>query len=430
MQLSAYLLLSENPSLLIELFTSKYGRELLERTLDELIVLKAYCRCNEKGKLFQITPSFEEISDIAYSYCYFKNSGICERCNSLSQSHDIGNYDVNSAYSMLLKKVCMVAQGMTDTLGLAEESIDDRAFEEFALNWIRNSETLCSESVKVAIGYGKDNNLAFVDSNYKPELKNLKPRTVKMLKKIIELATPKIDSLISNLSEVLGRPAKNKLIFNVNYNNLNRTEKDSASVSKNSQFLKRKFDSVFSSALGKNNNSSQVKKIQEDCKVVFNAIHNNTDDNEKFNYSDEYIMNLLKGYNETIQMSAVKSFLGDIKFNEKSPVFVNTPNSIKSIIRLFSLTSVFNSNIVSSILDIKPILTDKELSEISQELYEVFGIYFMPLDFKHDVVEELKDNFIISEEEYRINKPSDMLIKFAHIMSYSIYSRNTLNMNV
>lgn len=434
MQLSAYLLLLDNPKEVIELFTSKHGRCLIENALDELVILQDYCK--NINNVIKKSLNNEEVFDIAYSYHCYKKTGKCEKhiyASPSSQFDRFGNpsENYNGDYTFIARSEVFgqkaiyqssIALKNGETVAFPVEA----EFNSFAIDWIKNSKTLFNVSVATALGFDNDGNFGYYS---KADLKTLKPVTIRLLRSLLDYASApssvdinvnRVSYLIKSITEIIGLPIKSKMVFNTTYNNLNKMKSDDPTGIKKSQYLRLKYEQIMSNLGNEQILSSQAVKIKEDCKVIFSARTNNTDSK---NIGNDIMGFVHRAVPESTRVDYVDRFLSSLRNSMPVEIFNNAANSTVSAVKLFCKVNMLNNYIVNLKLELEPEISDKELSEASDELYKVFGIPFMSKAPIQDLLMELSNNYIITEEEYRLNKPTEALINFAHMMSYSLDSK-------
>lgn len=432
MALSSMLLMVDNPMSIITLFNSVYGKQVLLTAYQELLVLQEYCK-NLSSNIHRGSLNDGEVKDIAYSYHCYKKTGECKRCVYADKSEKFNrfnqpnmNYEGDFVYNKTdifsLKTVWEVLKNPDANFCVPES---DKAFNDFAKQWISSSDTLMPIKSINALGYDNAGNFGY---NKIVNGKDLDKNTYLLLTKLIDYANSpsviksevsRIDFVLSELTVYLAGIDQTNLVFGVNYNYLNNPTRDGDNPQ---GFLYRRMTQLLSFIDDSSDYGEQIKAIVRDAIIVFqsqtrNSFQSNIVDAESF---IDNINDYLKApYNNLT--SEDKSFIVKL-FSSYKSVIKNFPNSTVSIVMLYKIfTSVdFNQELG---LNFKGV----DYLNASEQLFNYFCVPFYFGSSELELWNLLGSGFGISKEESRLKPPNDNLLRFTYQLYRTVKSKEVLS---
>lgn len=432
MALSSMLLMVDNPMSIITLFNSVYGKQVLLTAYQELLVLQEYCK-NLSSNIHRGSLNDGEVKDIAYSYHCYKKTGECKRCVYADKSEKFNrfnqpnmNYEGDFVYNKTdifsLKTVWEVLKNPDANFCVPES---DKAFNDFAKQWISSSDTLMPIKSINALGYDNAGNFGY---NKIVNGKDLDKNTYLLLTKLIDYANSpsviksevsRIDFVLSELTVYLAGIDQTNLVFGVNYNYLNNPTRGGDNPQ---GFLYRRMTQLLSFIDDSSDYGEQIKAIVRDAIIVFqsqtrNSFQSNIVDAESF---IDNINDYLKApYNNLT--SEDKSFIVKL-FSSYKSVIKNFPNSTVSIVMLYKIfTSVdFNQELG---LNFKGV----DYLNASEQLFNYFCVPFYFGSSELELWNLLGSGFGISKEESRLKPPNDNLLRFTYQLYRTVKSKEVLS---
>lgn len=435
MILSSYLLLTDRMEPILDAFTSTYGRSIVDEALDDLCVLQDYV-AHEK-ELIKYDLNVDEISDIAYSYYKYKQTGVCERHVYASPEEDVdrfGNSSENKSdgykytkfepFNMQSVWQCLMS-GDTDFPVEAE-------FNTFAKEWVRTSMTLRrTRSIKV-LGYDSNQNFGYVKT-VSPN--DVNPKTLELFLKLLNYAKEqdpfegtgtRVDYTLKRVQEFLATPNETKIIFDTTYNRLNnlRASDDDCNTGYQNMLYDKESQVIDDLGHSQANYKQQLEHVLHDCKVIFDARFKNTALNkELYRTAEDFIANIPEDVSlryGAITNEAIEFIHKLYKLKGNAPT--SMPQSTLAILELYLTLQEFTLDMINLKLGLN--FDVEDYVDASKELYQIFGIPFYFGDAGADLSLTISNGYGIAEEEDKFDKPQPQLIEFAYICARSVQSKS------
>lgn len=434
MVLSSYLLLSDKIDPILDAFTSTYGRTIIDEALDDLCILQDYV--THSKELLRYDLNVAEISDIAYSYFKYKQTGVCKKHIYASPEEAVdrfGNPSENSSDGYRYTKFePFNQQSVWQTLQSDETDfpVEDE-FNKFAKEWVKTSSTLRKIRSIKALGYDVEQNFGYVKT-VNPN--DLNPKTLELFLKLMrysEMSDPfegvntRVGYTLKAVQEFLSTPKETKIIFDSTYNRLNqkRTNDESGDLYFQNMLYDREAQVIKELGRSQANLKQQLEHILHDCKVIFDARFKNTVSNkETYRTAKDFIDNIPEDI--TVRYGAIsnetKQFISNLyQLESKAPI--EMPQSTLAILELYLIFREFTVDMVNMRLDLN--FSAEDYATASKELYQVFGIPFYFGDAGADLSLTVVNGYGIAEEEDKFDKPQPQLVEFAYICARSAQSK-------
>lgn len=433
MILSSYLLFADKLETILDVFTSSYGRRMVDDALDDLCVLQDYA--SNRQNIFKYTLNVDEISDIAYSYYKYKQTGVCahhiyappeqelNRFGDPSENFS-GNYRYTKFDKFNMQNVWQISQ-----MGEGEFPVEEE-FNDFAKQWVKNSTTLRNIRSIQALGYNTEHEFGYY-KNVSPS--DVNPKTLLLLQKLLnfvskpdlfESSTTRVEYTIKAVQEFLAIPKETRVIFDYTYNRLNhKPSKDDVNYNYQGVLYDKMVQVLRELGSSKANLNHQLAHILHDCNVIFSArFKNNTSNKETYKSAESFLENIPKDViNRYGELSnEAKEFVRAL-YRSSGKAAVDMPRSTLAILELYLIFQQFSVEVVNMLLELD--FTSEDYMLASKELYKVFSIPFYFGDSTADLTMTILNGYGLSEEEDKFDKPQPQLIEFAYIAARSALSK-------